>query len=163
MKPHILLFAAAGLALAAPVHAQSTQVVARPGVSLTEAAQEKFNRDTRPDDRHVFVMPGMSAPAARAQLAAEAGLTPDEANTLTLGQLLALKVNREGRMDDQQMVPGGPASMTTRSFESTAARAQLIAEAGLTPEEGAGKTLTELAVRKYNREARTGDRQRIVD
>ena len=163
MKANALLFAAGALALAVPVHAQSTQVAARPGVSLTEAAQEKFNRDTRPDDRHVFVMPGMSSPSARAQLAAEAGVTPDEANTLTLGQLLALKVNREGRMDEQQMVPGGPTSMATRSMGSPAERAQLIAEAGLTPEEGAGKTLTELAVLKYNREARTGDLQRIVD
>ena len=46
------------------------------GLSLTEIAQAKFNRDTRGDDRHpVVVIPGSGGDYT--QLAAVAGVSPD--------------------------------------------------------------------------------------
>ena len=73
MKSYLnILAAAAFVAVGAPALAD-TQVKASPGVTLTESAQAKFNRDTRGDDRHVKPIPGSSEPSS--QLYTAAGLT----------------------------------------------------------------------------------------
>ena len=77
MKLALKALAAAAITLSAVPALAGTQVIAGPGVSLTEAAQAKFNRDTRGDDRHYFVTPGQSSPEAKAQLAASADLSAD--------------------------------------------------------------------------------------
>ena len=63
------------------------------GLSLTEIAQAKFNRDTRGDDRHpVVVIPGSGGDYT--QLAAVAGVSPE-----------GKSLNRDLRGEDQ---PRGP-------------------------------------------------------
>ena len=77
MKTYTTSIAAAVIALAAALPAfAGTQVVAGNGVSLTESAQAKFNRDTRGDDRHpVVIVPGSGGDYT--QLAAIAGVSPE--------------------------------------------------------------------------------------
>ena len=83
---------AAGMAtlflLATPGFAQSQLVASAglspaeaAGLSLTEIAQVKFDRDA---DGQVIVEHGVSSPAAKASLAASAGLSPAEVRGLSL-------------------------------------------------------------------------------
>ena len=58
MKQYLSVLAAALLA-ASP--ALADMIAPSPGVTLTEAAQAKFNRDTRPEDRHIKPVPGSPA------------------------------------------------------------------------------------------------------
>ena len=148
--------AAAAIALAAAPAFAGTQVIASPGVSLTEAAQAKFNRDTRGDDRIAFVTPGKSSPEAKAQLAANAGLSAEEAQGLSLNEIFVAKINRESRGDEQQRPAGGAVTMSSRSVG--VADAQLIAAAGLTSAEAAGMTLQEIAAAKFARDTGSDNR-----
>ena len=152
MKFYHKAIAAAALVVASAAPVLAGQVVASPGVSLTEAAAAKFNRDTRQDDRQVIgVVPGNSGPEARAQLAASAGLSAAEAKSWTLGEIFVAKINREARGDDRQAVKGAGVTVTTRSG-SSADYSQLIASASLSADEAAGMTLTEIAAAKFSRE-----------
>ena len=117
MKSYLnILAAAAFVAVGAPALAD-TQVKASPGVTLTESAQGKFNRDTRGDDRHVKPIPGSSEPSS--QLYAAAGLTVAEGRAMILDQVFVAKINRESRGDDQQLVVDEssrwPAALTGRA------------------------------------------------
>ncbi len=146
MKYYVNALAAAAVALtaAAPVFADTTQVVAQPGVSLTEAAQAKFNRDTRTDDRQFIVHPG--------QTAAEAAISP-------LNVAFVAKINKESRGDEQQAVKdGGQVTMASRSPVATGGNAQLIASAGLSADAAAGLSLTEIAAAKFAHDTATADR-----
>jgi hypothetical protein len=147
---------ALALALAA-APAFAGQVVAGPGVSLTEAAQAKFNRDTGRDNQQIIPAPaGEASPAARGQLAASAGLTAEEAKSLTLTQLFVAKINREGDRDEQQVSKGGMVTMSSRS--AVADRSQLAAAAGLSPAEAAGLSLQQIAAAKFTRDTGSANR-----
>ncbi len=144
MKTYINTLAAAAVALAAAVPAFADQVVAGNGVSLTEAAQAKFNRDTRGDDRQFIVHPGRTSAEARAT---------------ALNAAFVAKINAEGRGDEQQRaVTISTVTMATRSPSTGAGRAQLIASAGLSAEQAAGMSLSEIAAAKVDRDTYADDR-----
>ena len=115
MKSYINAVAAAAfVAVGAPAFAD-TQVQASPGVTLTEAAQAKFNRDTRGDDRHVKPIAGTSEPSR--QFYASAGLTIGEGRSMSVDQVHVAKINREARGDDKQLlVAGESVAMATRAY-----------------------------------------------
>jgi hypothetical protein len=86
-----------------------------------------------------------------AQLIAAAGLTPAEAQGLTLSELAAGKSNASSD-DDQQIVvmsSRGPVHLPS----------QLIAAAGLSTAEAQGLSLGQIAAFKFNRDTRPGDYQ----
>lgn len=98
----------------------------------------------------------VAAPAtaqSRSQLAAAAGVTQTEAQGMTLGELHALKINREAGRDDRVTV-------SSRSYAATDMRAhtRLIANAGLSPAEARGMSLTEVAAVRNNRGAARDER-----
>jgi hypothetical protein len=121
----ILAFAA-GATLAASLAASAadvSQLAASAGIdpaaaaqmSLTEIAAAKFNRDGDADDRQTvgsaaapievdqIVTVSSRSPARQpAQLVAAAGLSPAEAQGLTLSQIAAVKFNRDTRPGDFQ-------------------------------------------------------------
>jgi hypothetical protein len=119
------------------------------GLSLTEIAQVKFNRDTRGDDRHVFPVPGDAG--GYGQLAAAAGLSASEAAGMSLDEIFVAKINREARGDEQQAaVKSGGVTMASRSAGG-AAHVQLAASAGIS--DAAGLSLTEIAAAKFAAES----------
>ena len=144
MKPYLGILAATLLA-ASP--ALADMIAASPGVTLTEAAQAKFNRDSSPDDRHIAPVPGNSG--IPASLYASAGVSAGDG--WTLEQVAAAKFDHDGQ--DQ-------GALINRSVESTVGLAygmdrdysQLAAAAGLTPEEAAGMSFDELANAKLDAE-----------
>jgi hypothetical protein len=79
------------------------------------------------------------------QLAASAGLTPAEAEGMTLQEIAARKFNRESPADDAITV-------SSRSYPmfDVAAHQQLVAVAGVGPSEALRMSLTEIAARKVN-------------
>jgi hypothetical protein len=138
---------AAALAAAAPAFAGS-QVEASPGVSLTEAAQAKFNRDTRGDDRHVKPVPGNSDPSP--QLYAAAGLTVGEGRAMTLNQVFIAKINRESRGDDQQrLAVDEPVTTISRAYGQGGDYRQLAASVGVGGRDVRGLSLDEIAAAKF--------------
>lgn len=144
MKQSLSILTAALLA-ASP--ALADMIAASPGVTLTQSAQAKFNRDTRPDDRHVTPVPGNSG--IPATLYSSAGMSADDG--WTLEQVAAGKFDHDGH---------GQGMLTKRSVESTAGLAygmdrdysQLAAAAGLSPEEAAGMSFDEIAGAKLNQD-----------
>lgn len=120
-------------------------IAASPGVTLTQAAQAKFNHDTRPDDRQVTPVPGGAG--IPAPLYSTAGMSPDEG--WTLSQVAAAKFDRDGQ--DQ-------GALANRSVETTAGLAygvdrdysQLAISGRLSPEEAAGMSFDEIANAKLN-------------
>ena len=152
MKSIALSFAAFALvALVAPAQAD-TRVIASPGVTLTEAAQAKFNRGARQDDRHVAPTPGTSEPSR--QFYASAGLTIGDGRAMTLDQVFVAKINREVGRDQQQLASGGePVAMGTRAYGQGVDRTQLIASARIDPDEGATMSLQEIAAAKFAAES----------
>ena len=87
-----------------------------------------------------------------AQLAASAGLAPDEARGLSLTEIAAAKFNRDADRDDSQRVlRGGDVTVTSRSVGERA-WSQLVASAGLTPEEARGLSLSDIAAAKFDRD-----------
>ncbi len=156
MKSCIIPAMFAMLACAAPAFAGS-QVQASPGVTLDEAAKAKFNREARGDDRQPIVVP--VAPSGHyEQLAATAGLSPDEAETMSLAEIFVAKINHEGSGDEQQMVRGSAGTtMGTRSTAAPTDRTQLIAVAGLSASEAAGMSVSQIAAAKFARDTSTGD------
>lgn len=119
------------------------------GLSLTEIAQAKFNRDAG-FSQHA--QPASEASTdARGNLARAAGLSADAAEGLSLGQIAAVKFSR-GSSDNDQIRPADlGATVATRSLDNSA-RAQLISNAGLTADEAADLSLTEIAAAKFDRD-----------
>jgi hypothetical protein len=155
--------------LAAPVAAGDwTQLIASAGLSpseaqgmtLTEIAAHKINRESPGDDR--VTVSTRSYPvfdvAGHSQLVAVAGVSPSAARGMTLTEISARKVNLGTRGDDRIPL----VDPATRGFDP-AAHPQLVAAAGLEPAEATGMSLNEVYVRKFNREQRGDDRQRIVE
>jgi hypothetical protein len=99
---------------------------------------------------------GASAAQDVSQLAAGAGLSRAEAQQLSLSEIAAMKLNRGSDNDERQAILPDAGAVEV----DPARHAQLIAAAGLTAAEAAGMTLSDLAVAKFNAEARYDDRQR---
>jgi hypothetical protein len=152
MKSYLNIVAAAALvAIGAPALAD-TQVKASPGITLTEAAQIKFNRDTRGDDQHVKPVAGTSDPSR--QFYASAGLTIGEGRGMSVDQVHVAKINRESRGDDQQLlVVGESVAMASRAYGQGGDYAQLASSAGLSPAEAWGMSLTEIAAATFAKES----------
>ena len=142
MKQYLSILAAAAVA-ASP--ALADMIAASPGVTLTQAAQAKFNNDTRPGDRQITPVAGNSG--IPSSLYASAGVSAGDG--WTLRQVAAAKFDRDGQ--DQ-------GALINRSGESTAGLAygmdrdysHLAAAAGLSPEEAAGMSFDEIANVKLN-------------
>ncbi len=145
MKPCIGILAVA-LFIGTPVVADHF-VAASPEMSLTEAAQIKFNRDTWSGEPYVRPTPGNAAPSP--QLYAAAGVTPEEAQGWTLEQLFVAKINRESGGDERQIAP---ASVSRGYGQGQRDYSHLARAAGLSPDEAAGMDVWELATAKLNRE-----------
>ncbi|MBB5220962.1 hypothetical protein HNP73_000883 [Amaricoccus macauensis] len=119
------------------------------GLSLTEIAQAKFNRDAG-FSQHAQPVSEASTDA-RGNLARAAGLSADAAEGLSLGQIAAVKFSR-GSSDNDQIRPADlGATVATRSLDNSA-RAQLISNAGLTADDATGLSLTEIAAAKFDRD-----------
>jgi hypothetical protein len=152
---HLSIIAAAAFAFAAaPAFADQLAANAglspaeAQGLSLTEIAQLKFNRDTRGDDRHPIVVPGSGGDVT--QLAAAAGVSPEGKS---LNEIFVAKINREARGDERQAVKGGDVTMTSRSAGGGAAYVQLAANAGIPASDAAGMSLGEIAAVKFASES----------
>jgi hypothetical protein len=76
-----------------------------------------------------------------AQLAATAGLSPAEAQSMTLNEIAAVKFNRDSDRDNRQTVFRDSRAITV----DPARHAQLIAGAGLSPDTARGLTLGALS------------------
>jgi hypothetical protein len=160
------VFALSLLALS-PVNAQSwTQLAASAGLTaaeaqgmtLTEIYAAKINRESDRDGQQLVFR--RAAPRAvvvtrDAQLIATAGLTPEEAQGMTLAALASYKTSFNARHDERQVVVSG------RSIEGIdpSAHRQLVAAAGITEAEARGLSLNDLYVLKINKESRGDDRQ----
>jgi hypothetical protein len=150
-----------------PVNAQSwTQLAASAGLTaaeaqdmtLTEIYAAKINRESDRDGQQLVFR--RAAPRAvvvtrDAQLIATAGLTPEEAQGMTLAALASYKTSFNARHDERQVVVSG------RSIEGIdpSAHRQLVAAAGITEAEARGLSLNDLYVLKINKESRGDDRQ----
>lgn len=124
------------------------------GLTLPQITAHFFNHGAEIDEQQP--VPGAAASAYRvssremsaAQLAAAAGLSPSEARGMSLSQIAAHFFNHGADNDELQPVPAaaGQARVSTRDFDATGGRnAQLIAAAGLSPEEAAGMSLQQIA------------------
>ncbi len=118
------------------------------GMTLTEIAAAKFNRDSGGDDQQTIshATPVRVDPARHARLVAAAGLTPAEAQGMTLTQLAAGVFNAGSDGDDAQTV------VSVSSRGPVRIGSQLVAAAGLDPVEAQGMSLTEIAAAKFGRD-----------
>ena len=152
MKLPITAAAAVALLLSGASAFADTRVIASSGVTLTEAAQAKFNRDTRDGEPQVTPTPGASEPSR--QFYASAGLTIGEGRSMTVDQVHVAKINREARGDDKQLlVAGESVGMATRAYGQGGDYDQLAASAGLTAAEAWGMSLSDIAAVKFARES----------
>lgn len=120
------------------------------GLSLTEIAQAKFNRDASADRQNAQGTQAASA-ESRAHLAAAAGLSPDAAANLSLTELAAVKFTR-GSSDNDQVRPARlGATLATRSVDNHA-RTQLVTNAGLDAATASSLSLTDIAAAKFDRD-----------
>jgi hypothetical protein len=147
VKSSISILVVAALLAGAPAMADS-QVIAAPGVSLTDAAQAKFNRDSRLDDQYVKPVPGSTGISPH--LYSAAGLSPEEAQGWTLEQVFVAKINREGGSDQQQAWMSDSAASASRGFGENVDHLPLARSAGLTREEAASMSLSEIAAAKLD-------------
>lgn len=146
MKSCIIGIVSVAYFIASPVVAD-TMVIASPGMTLTDAAQAKFNRDTRPGDRHYKPIPGSGQPSR--QLYAGAGVTPEEAQGWTLEELYVAKINRDSSGQNRQLAPG---SVSLGYGQGSGDYSRLAHSAGLGADEAASMSVWEIANAKLNRE-----------
>lgn len=149
MKYAVFVAVLAFIGTLLPAHA-GQGVVAGDGLTLTEAARIKFNRDTRPGDRQVAVE-HVAPSGDYTRLAASFGMDAEEARGMSLEEVFVAKVNHGKGVSERQLVKDGAMSIATRSPVDVAGRAQLAASAGLDPAEAAGMTLGEIAAVKFAR------------
>jgi len=144
MRPCISLLAAA---MVAGSPALADMIAASPGVTLTEAAQAKFNQESATGDQYVKPEPGSSG--IPAPLYSGTGLSPEDG--WTLQQVAAAKFSNDGL---------GQGALTRRSADTTASLAygddrdywQLALSAGLSRDEAAGMSFDDIAQAKLNSE-----------
>jgi antitoxin component of RelBE/YafQ-DinJ toxin-antitoxin module len=131
------------------------------GMTLTEIAQHKFNRDESSADRWNPSIPAVTGTVDHTQLAASAGIASEATHDYSLTELAAAKFNNDTRADDRQTITRRESVIVaTRSVDGASnARAQLIASAGLTPAEAKGMSLSEIAQYKFDRDVSGADRQ----
>jgi hypothetical protein len=130
------------------------------GMTLTEIAQHKFNRDESSADRWNPSIPAVTGTVDHTQLAASAGIASEAARDYSLTELAAAKFNNDTRADDRQTITRTRVIVATRSVDGASkALAQLIASAGLTPAEAKGMSLSEIAQYKFDRDVPGADRQ----
>jgi hypothetical protein len=104
------------------------------------------------------LLAGLPAQATdRSQLEAGLGGDPAAERSLTLTQLAAAEFDRSSKQRDQQtIIHPGPTyahpGTTTAAHIPASLDAQLIAGAGLTPDEARGMTLSQIAARKFDRD-----------
>jgi hypothetical protein len=130
------------------------------GMTLAEIHALKVNREARRDDMITVSSrqyPGLVTDE-NAGLVASAGLSADEARGMTLTTVAAYKNNRNASRDNRITV-----IEPRTAFFDAAAHPQLLAQAGLTADEAAGMSRTEVFQAKINREARRDDQQGPVD
>jgi hypothetical protein len=127
--------------------ALADMVAASPGVTLTQAAQAKFNHDSSQDDRYIAPTSGSSA--IPAPLYTSTGLSPTDG--WTLEQVAAAKFDQEGQ--DQGALSSRSAETTVGlAYGTDRNYAQLAAAAGLSGEEAAEMSFDEIANAKLNAE-----------
>lgn len=151
------LAAVVALALAGPALADSQLGInagltpsEAAGLSLTEIAQAKFNRDSSGEYQNAQAAQS-ATPEGRAHLASRLGLAPDAASNLTLTEIAAVKFTR-GSSDNNQIRPAKlGATVATRSTDDHA-RAQFVSNAGLDARTASGLSLTEIAAAKFDRD-----------
>ncbi len=133
------------------------------GLTLTEIAQHKFNRDLPASDRHAVTIAQARGTADRRQLASAAGVTPDDAWAMSLGALAVAKFNNEAGRDDRQGIVrrSDTASISRSRVGDRANYRQLIASAGLTRQEAGEMTLDEIVQYKFDKDVSYADRQRV--
>jgi hypothetical protein len=152
------------------------------GLSLDEIAAYKNNIAVSKPDRQTMPTRGAAsvqvfarnADAARidvvrhAQLIGAAGLTPDQARGLTLGEVVAIKNNIAVSVPDRQTVrsaSGQDVQVSARNPSGTtidpAAHRQLIAAAGLSPAGARGMTVGQVVAIKNNIAVSGPDRQSV--
>lgn len=139
------VIAAAFVGLAAPAFAGMVQ--AEPGVTLTEAAQAKFNADTGRDGRQA-IMPTAGSAVPTRQLYASAGLSETEGRAMPLEQVFVAKINRENGRDGEQLADSSD-TVASRAYGQGGDYRQLIASAHLSPAQADGMSLTEIAAAKF--------------
>lgn len=131
-------------------------VEAAQGMTLSELAALKFNRDSRDDDRQsvggIGGEPVMVDVMRHAQLIAAAGLTPAEAEGLTLSELAAGKHNAGSDSNERIVVV-----MSSRG--PVRVGSQLAAAAGLGGAEAQGMSLTAIAAAKFNHDSSDDNQQ----
>jgi hypothetical protein len=152
---------AVALGVAAPAFADSQLAAsagltadAAAGMTLTEIAQVKFNRDESGADRWIPSIPATNGSADPARLAASAGIAPGASRGMSLTEIAAVKFNNDTRPDDRQsVVHASSVTVASRSLADPGrAFVQLIASAGLTPAEAEGMSLTRIAAYKFDRD-----------
>jgi hypothetical protein len=95
-----------------------------------------------------------AAPAAdRSQLAANAGLSPAEAQQLTLTEIAAQKFSRDSENAQRAAIEPGTAADAPR---------QLAATAGVAPDDARNLDLTQIAARFFNRASGDQDQQTVA-
>ena len=129
---------AAAVIVGSPALAE--MVAASPGVTLTEAAQAKFNHNASGDERIGTVEPGSSG--IPAPLYSAAGVTPDQG--WTLQQVAAAKFSREG-LGQGRLPSGGAQPSAGLAYGMDRDYSQLAMSAGLSPEEASGMSFDEIA------------------
>lgn len=150
------LAAVLAVALAGPALADSQFVAnagltpaAAAGLSLTEIAQAKFNRDAGFTQNAQPV--SQASTEGRSTLAANSRLPAGAADGLSLTEIAAVKFTR-GSSDNNQIRPADlGASLATRSVGDRA-WSQLVSNAGLSADEAAGLSLTDIAAAKFDRD-----------
>jgi hypothetical protein len=155
MKYYLNALAAAAVAVSAAPAFANSQLIASAGLtpaeaqglSLTEIAQDKFNRETGRD--------GQQAAELDRVVPAVAAARPQNA--------VAISTANDGLSyyDQQRNVSLSGVTMASR-IVGNGDWSQLIASAGLTPAEAKGMTLNEIAIAKFNHDADRDDRQGIV-
>ena len=113
---------AVALGIAAPAFADSQLAASAgltteqaAGMTLTEIAQVKFNREASDADRSLSSIPPTSGSADSTRLAASAGIAPDAAG-MSLTEIAAVKFNNDTRPDDRQsVVHASGVTVATRS------------------------------------------------
>lgn len=145
-------FAAVLLALGAVLPANAaTQVVAGNGMTLTDAARIKFNRDTRSDDQQAMVAP-VTPSGDYSRLAASFGMDPREAQGLSLERVFVAKINHGKGASELQLEKDSSVGMATRSPYRAVDRSQLAASAGLDADAAAAMSIREIAAAKFDRD-----------
>ena len=153
--------AIAALGIAAPAFADSQLAASAgltteqaAGMTLTEIAQVKFNREAADADRSLASIPPTDGSADPSKLAASAGIAPDAHPGMTLTEIAAVKFNNDTRPDDRQSVAHSSGVVVASRSVADPGKAfvQLVASAGLTPVEAEGMSLTSIAAYKFDRD-----------